>query len=189
MPCLHTSIFEQGHLSFKCNSGSRLGFPDLGFFVDFICFPVNTSRRCRKVLVKRIQTILLVGSLLCLISCNRTDIIIEPPPPPQISSVEFDSIPTPEGNQIPTVMTKQPRITLHFTNAMDVTSVEDAYASVDLPASNVQFIWYAKHTVLTMAPKVELASATIYTFRFGTKARDVEGFVMVMSATFRFRTP
>lgn len=76
-------------------------------------------------------------------------------------------------------------IEVTFSEAMDTSATEAAYSSTDLPATNVQFSWRERNTVLVIQPRRPLSApsgsdpaevtALRYTVKLSSRARDLAG--------------
>jgi hypothetical protein len=111
--------------------------------------------------------------------------------PPIISSTSpsIDS----ENSSVTIVNSTSPEIVVNFSQVMDTSSVELAYQSENLPASNINLTWLGYQPgfayLLKITPKLPLAAATTYSFTIGASARNLSGVAMVKPRTFVFRTP
>lgn len=87
-------------------------------------------------------------------------------------------------------------IVLRFDRAMDGASVEAAYASASLPASDVTFAWSGNGDVLTITPKAKLqyveggldSQAKVYAIEIGVGAKDTSGRALAAPAKLSFTT-
>jgi Bacterial Ig-like domain len=97
------------------------------------------------------------------------------------------------GQFVSTVPSTTPSIVIRFSESMDKASVEAAYASANLPAANLNFVWSdlfsTPDATLTITPKVALAVGTTYSFTIGTGAKDISGNAMAAARSFGFKTP